>query len=87
MAHRVALVVHDDPTRPRVELSSDGTDVHFWLGTPLTEVLTALADELDGDARAAVERLWGSDEATRHVTAIGPGLIRVSDVIDRGREP
>lgn len=82
MAQRVALVVHDDPTPPRVESTSDHTEVHFWIGTPLDDVLGVVSRDLDEQARAAVSRLWSNDDANRHVTSIGPGLIRVSDAAE-----
>lgn len=82
MARRVELVVHDDPTPPRVESTSDHTEVHFWIGTPLDDVLDVVSRELDEHARDAVSRLWSNDDASRHVTPIGPGRIRVSDAAD-----
>lgn len=82
MAQRVALVVHDEPLIPHVEVLPGSTEVHFWVGTPVQEVLLSLHDVLDAPARAAVARLWADDDALRQVVQIGPGLIRVTDTSD-----
>lgn len=79
MAQRVALVVHDEPLMPHVEILLGTTEVHFWVGMPVQDVLMSLRDVLDAPARDAVARLWADDDALRQVVRIGPGLIRVTD--------